>query len=57
MREPLRKVHEGIQSLLAGITIADMCEKEEELTPACAPPQARCITANLRFYEAAHLSR
>ena len=40
VREPLRKVHDGIQSLLAGITIADMCDEEEELTPACAPPQA-----------------
>lgn len=39
VREPLRKVHEGIQSLLASLTIADMCEEEEELTPACAPPQ------------------
>jgi Rrf2 family protein len=40
VREPLRKVHDGIQSLLAGITIADMCDEEEELTPACAPPPA-----------------
>jgi FeS assembly SUF system regulator len=40
VREPLRKVHDGIQSLLANLTIADMCEEEEELTPACAPPQA-----------------
>jgi len=38
VREPLRKVHDGIQSLLAGITIADMCEKEDDLTPACAAP-------------------
>lgn len=29
VRGPLRKVHEGIQSLLAGLTIADMCEEEE----------------------------
>lgn len=29
VREPLRKVHEGIQNLLANITIADMCEDEE----------------------------
>jgi FeS assembly SUF system regulator len=42
VREPLRKVHEGIQSLLASISIADMCDepkdKEEELTHACAQP-------------------
>ena len=43
MREPLRKVHDGIQSLLAGITIADMCDEEEELTPACAPPAGRAL--------------
>jgi Rrf2 family protein len=38
VREPLRKVHEGIQSLLAGLTIADMCDEEEELSSGCAPP-------------------
>jgi FeS assembly SUF system regulator len=37
VREPLRKIHEGIQSLLGNLTIADMCEEEEELTPPCAP--------------------
>jgi len=35
VREPLRKVHEGIQSLLENITIADMCEAEEP-PAACA---------------------
>jgi Rrf2 family protein len=29
VREPLRKVHEGIQNLLGNITIADMCEDED----------------------------
>lgn len=29
VREPLRKVHEGIQNLLGNMTIADMCEDEE----------------------------
>lgn len=38
VREPLRKVHDGIQSLLAGISIADMCDSEEESAAACAPP-------------------
>jgi len=33
VREPLRKVHDGIQKLLASISIADMAEEEEE-TPA-----------------------
>ena len=28
VREPLRKVHEGILNLLAGITIADLCQRE-----------------------------
>jgi FeS assembly SUF system regulator len=29
VREPLRKLHEAIQQLLAGLSIADMCEREE----------------------------
>ena len=29
VREPLRKLHEGIQQLLSGISISDMCEGEE----------------------------
>ena len=29
VREPLRKVHQGIQNLLGNITIADMCDDEE----------------------------
>jgi Rrf2 family protein len=32
VREPLRKVHEGIQRLLAGISIADMCDDDEAVT-------------------------
>jgi len=43
VREPLRKVHDGIQSLLAGITIADMCDEREEPTPACATPQPQMV--------------
>jgi Rrf2 family protein len=34
VREPLRKVHEGILNLLAGITISDMSEDETETKPA-----------------------
>ena len=30
VREPLRRVHEGILSLLGGMTVADMCEEAEE---------------------------
>ncbi len=30
VREPLRKVHDGIQKLLASISIADMAEEEDE---------------------------
>jgi len=38
IREPLRKVHEGIQTLLQNMTIADMCDDDEELAaPVCAP--------------------
>lgn len=54
VREPLRKVHEGIQQLLAGITIADMCEGEEAhecCTAAPAPTLIRTI------HETAHLPR
>lgn len=29
VREPLRKVHESIQALLANMTVADMCDGEE----------------------------
>ena len=29
VREPLRKVHEGIQRLLGNMTIADMCQDED----------------------------
>jgi FeS assembly SUF system regulator len=35
VREPLRKVHEGILNLLANISIADMCEDEDH-GAACA---------------------
>jgi FeS assembly SUF system regulator len=38
VREPLRKIHEGIQNLLASLSIADMCE--EELVQSCAPGPA-----------------
>ncbi len=34
IREPLRKIHDGIQSLLANLTVADMCEVP---TPEDAP--------------------
>lgn len=36
VREPLRKVHEAIQSLLENISIADMCDREDPAT--CPPP-------------------
>jgi Rrf2 family protein len=38
VREPLRKVHEGILNLLSGITITDMSEQEMEA--ADVPPDA-----------------
>ena len=37
VREPLRKVHEGIQNLLSNISIADMAEEDREHMAACAP--------------------
>ena len=38
VKEPLRKVHDGIQKLLASISIADMAEEENEVaaSSACA---------------------
>lgn len=36
VREPLRKVHEGILELLAGISISDVAEDEKETQPAGA---------------------
>jgi Rrf2 family protein len=38
VREPLRKVHEGILRLLDGITISDLTD--ETGTPGALPPQA-----------------
>jgi Rrf2 family protein len=38
VRQPLRKVHDGIQSLLAGITVADLAE--EATTAVCEPEEA-----------------
>jgi len=35
VREPLRRVHDGIQNLLANISIADMAQDEVDDTPAC----------------------
>ena len=48
VREPLQKVHDGIQNLLAGITIADMCDEQEEPTPACAPHQTTMYYGDLK---------
>lgn len=53
VREPLRKVHEGIQQLLAGITIADMCDGEEE----CCVPAAAGSNLIRTIHETAHLPR
>ena len=54
VREPLRKVHEGIQQLLANISIADMCEGEES-SACCAPPAATELIRTI--HETAHLPR
>jgi Rrf2 family protein len=48
VREPLQKVHDGIQSLLAGITIADMCDEQEEPSPGCAPPQTQMYYGEIK---------
>ena len=37
VREPLRKIHDEIQNVLASITIADMCDEQEDSNTACAP--------------------
>ena len=41
VREPLRKVHDGIQKLLAAITIADMSRDDAEDVPAPVADAAR----------------
>jgi FeS assembly SUF system regulator len=43
VREPLRRVHDGITSLLESITIADMSQ-DDDTDPGCA-------TETTRFYE------
>ncbi len=45
VREPLRKVHEGILRLLQNITIADICRDDMEVPTqeGCAPPTARLL--------------
>lgn len=50
VREPLRKVHEGITRLLESITISDMSEEESESSPRdCLPGAADFpILAGLR---------
>jgi len=45
VREPLRKVHEGIQSLLQNMTIADMCDDGEELTASLCTPEVPVLAA------------
>jgi Rrf2 family protein len=37
VREPLRKVHDGIQNLLSSISIADMAEEDRDEIAACVP--------------------
>ena len=36
VREPLRRLHEGILGLLSGMTVADMCEEDPDPHGACA---------------------
>jgi Rrf2 family protein len=64
VKEPLRKVHEGIQNLLESISIADMCEDEEaEAAVGCSsgtPDTALTILTGYKgenTHETADLSR
>ena len=43
VREPLRKVHEGIQNLLENLSISDMCEDEEIAAHACGGTQPEVL--------------
>ena len=47
VREPLRRVHDGIQELLAGISIADMAEDDGEARSevGCSAPAAASVPA------------
>jgi Rrf2 family protein len=46
VREPLRRVHDGILKLLEGITIADMASDEE---PQAAPMTSAVVANDSRF--------
>jgi FeS assembly SUF system regulator len=48
VREPLRRVHDGIQSLLAGISIADMAEDDREAggDGGCSPDPAAPVAVD-----------
>jgi FeS assembly SUF system regulator len=46
VREPLRKVHEGIQNLLGQMTIADMCEDEEPASGCASDGSSRLYSAD-----------
>jgi Rrf2 family protein len=43
VREPLRKVHEGILRLLSGITVSDLCDEHGESVVVPAPAPADCM--------------
>ena len=47
VREPLRKIHDGIQTLLAKMSIADMCSDEDASAVDCSPPRVRDSAAGL----------
>jgi DNA-binding IscR family transcriptional regulator len=60
VREPLRKVHEAILSLLDNFTILDLTEPAtQKLTPISLPvnPLRSTVHPKISHHEAAHLSR
>ncbi|MEJ7608987.1 MAG: Rrf2 family transcriptional regulator, partial [Bryobacteraceae bacterium] len=44
VKEPLKKVHDGIHNLLQSMTIADMCDEEELAGPGCGPIDRDTLT-------------
>ncbi len=51
VREPLRKLHEGILTLLGGITILELSEVQRDTAPDSG---SELVSGQLRFLERAH---
>lgn len=55
VREPLRKVHEGIQNLLEQMSIADMCDAEEQKNGCSTDNGKQLYTAEALLQAGSHI--